>query len=258
MKLRPVASACALSVLLACGHHAPRAATPASQPHLVVLAGTDQPNDIRAAIGRALASQGFSPERDVPGSFVASYTRGARSLRLGIDYNPQQVVFHYIDSQGMIVGADAAGQPLLDRHYTSLLQALDVAIKFELTRQPQAMAPPPPTDLGQIIAAQAQSAAPGAMQVGNLFEGNGDKTDWSVALDPGHCYWFIGAGEPGKVNSLYLFLWDPQNHRVTDTKSVSNTVMIGHCPTQPGMFKFQAKIDSGSGAYKVGVFARGK
>ncbi len=116
--------------------------------------------------------------------------------------------------------------------------------------------PPPPVDIAQLIAAQAASAAPGAVQVGTLFEGNGEKTEWSVALDPANCYWFIGAGEPGKVSQLYLYLWDPQNRRVTDSKSVSNTVMIGHCPTQAGMFKFQAKLDSGKGVYKVGVFQK--
>jgi hypothetical protein len=116
--------------------------------------------------------------------------------------------------------------------------------------------PPPPADIAQMISAQAGSAAVGAVQVGNLFEGNGDKSEWSVALDPANCYWFIGAGEPGRVKELYLYLWDPQNKRVTESRSVSNTVMVGHCPTQPGMFKFQAKLDSGRGVYKVGVFQK--
>lgn len=122
-------------------------------------------------------------------------------------------------------------------------------------------APPPPPaeekpDLEALIQQQASAAASGATRVGNYFEGSADQTDWSIPMQPGKCYWVIGAGEPGKIKKLWLYLWDPQNHRITENKAQSNTVMVGHCPTQPGMYKFQAKVDSGSGNYKVGVFEK--
>lgn len=116
--------------------------------------------------------------------------------------------------------------------------------------------PPPPVDLEDAIARQAQAAAPGATRLGGFFEGHADESAWFTPLVPGKCYWFIGAGEPGRVKKLWLYLWDPQQRRVADSKTPSDTAMIGHCPTQPGMFKFEVKVDSGHGNYKVGVFER--
>jgi hypothetical protein len=55
---------------------------------------------------------------------------------------------------------------------------------------------------------------------------------------------------------LYLYLWDGKNKRVTESKSDSDTAMVGHCAKENGMFKFQAKVDSGKGDYKVGVYVK--
>lgn len=122
-------------------------------------------------------------------------------------------------------------------------------------------APPPPPehlDLAQVIEKQAASAAPGATRVGDFFSGSSEISDWSTQIQPGKCYWIIGAGEPGKVKRLYLFLWDTQNKRVTESKGTSEQAMVGYCAkgTDNGMFKFQAKVDSGKGDYKVGVYVK--
>ena len=121
---------------------------------------------------------------------------------------------------------------------------------------PPAPTKPQPLGLEAMIEKQAASAAPGATRVGNFFDGNGDQTDWYTSLALGSCYWFVGAGEIGKVKKLSMYLWDPQNKRVTENRAETNGAMVGHCPKQPGMFKFQAKVESGSGAYKVGVFEK--
>jgi hypothetical protein len=114
-----------------------------------------------------------------------------------------------------------------------------------------------PVDLTAVIEAQAAAAAPGAARVGEFFAGTAYTSDWSTAMDIGKCYWIIGAGEPGKVKKLFLYLWDPQSKRVTESRSDSSTAMIGHCPKDAGgMYKFQAKVDSGSGAYKVGIYVK--
>jgi hypothetical protein len=114
-----------------------------------------------------------------------------------------------------------------------------------------------PVDLTTIIDQQAAAAAPGAARVGDYFAGNTPQSDWFIPMEVGKCYWVIGAGEAGKVKRLYLYLWDPQNRRLNESKAESTTPMLGFCPKDtPGMYKFQAKVDSGSGNYKVGVFAK--
>jgi hypothetical protein len=113
-------------------------------------------------------------------------------------------------------------------------------------------------DLAAMVEKQAASAAPGATRVGELFSGNSEISDWTTQIQPGKCYWIIGAGEPGKVKRLYLFLWDSQNKRITESKGTSEQAMIGYCAkgTDAGMFKFQAKVDAGKGDYKVGVYVK--
>jgi hypothetical protein len=110
--------------------------------------------------------------------------------------------------------------------------------------------------LNEIIDRQAASAAPGATRVGDFFSGVGDQTDWYTQLNAGTCYWFIGAGDAGAVKSLYLYLWDPRSARLTENRSETEMSMVGYCPTVPGMYKFEAKLNKGHGAYKVGVYAK--
>jgi hypothetical protein len=111
-------------------------------------------------------------------------------------------------------------------------------------------------DLVATIEAQAASAAPGAVRIGEYYSGTAETSDWATSMDAGKCYWIIGAGEPGKVKKLFLYLWDPRNSRITESRSDSDTAMVGHCAKEPGMYKFQAKVYSGSGPYKVGVFVK--
>jgi hypothetical protein len=211
------------------------------------------PNDMRAAIARALADAKFSPEQDQPGQVVATYTKGARMLKLAIQYNPQQVTFRYVDSQGMAAGVDPNGQPMLDKHYRDIIMDLDAAVNMELNRPMQQAAP---MDLAALIDQQAASAAPGARREGDYFQGNGDKSEWSVALNPNTCYWFIGVGDPGTIKRLEIYVWDPGQRRVTESHNDNNVAVAGTCTTAPGMFKFQAKVQSGGGDYKVAVFSR--
>lgn len=119
--------------------------------------------------------------------------------------------------------------------------------------------PPPPLELGPMIDQQAAAAAPGAARVADFYRGvaggGSDRSDWYAALEAGRCYWFIGAGAP-TVKELYLYLWDPQNRRITENRADSNRSMIGHCPTVSGMYKFQAKVNSGKGEYQAGLYMK--
>jgi hypothetical protein len=113
-------------------------------------------------------------------------------------------------------------------------------------------------DLAKIIEDEANASAPGAERVGEFFKDSSDKRDWFTALEAGQCYWWIGAGDPATINELTLYLWDPQDTRITQSKSQSNKVTIGHCPTKSGMFKFQAAVSSGDGNYMVGLYKKTK
>lgn len=123
--------------------------------------------------------------------------------------------------------------------------------------KPQPTGAPAAADLGAICDEEAKTAAPGATRVGNHFSGNADETDWYTALEAGKCYWFIGVGGSG-INQLWLFLWDPDDKRITANKAETNKVTVGHCPDKAGMYHFQAKIGAGSGDYKVGVYVKDK
>ncbi|MEZ4441716.1 MAG: hypothetical protein R3B72_21630 [Polyangiaceae bacterium] len=126
------------------------------------------------------------------------------------------------------------------------------------TPDPEPVAPPEPEgpDLRSLVEKEAGSSAPGAERVGDFFTDRSDKRDWFAALEVGYCYWWIGAGEPGAIDELTLYLWDPDGRRVTQSKSQSHMVTIGHCPQKGGMHKFQAAIGSGDGKYLVGLYKR--
>jgi hypothetical protein len=125
---------------------------------------------------------------------------------------------------------------------------------------PTASATPPPpaaADLGAMADQEAKSAAAGATRVGEFFKGNADETDWYTQLDENKCYWLLGVGS-ADIKELWLFLWDPDEKRITVNKAETNKVVVGHCPTKSGMYHFQAKVGSGSGPYVVGLYAKDK
>ncbi len=133
--------------------------------------------------------------------------------------------------------------------------------------QPTATPPvaPPPLESAAATGAPADPiatrisemarAVAGANEVGEMREGTAEVTDWYVALEPTQCYWFFAVGDEG-VEKLSLFLWDPSNERVADSKSGTAEVELGHCPKKGGMFHVQAKVAAGSGRYGMSVYAK--
>jgi hypothetical protein len=126
-------------------------------------------------------------------------------------------------------------------------------------------APPPAPaaiELGPICDQTASAGAQGARRQGNYFDGAGssighdDRSDYTVMMQAGKCYWVVGCGEPQKVKSLYLYLWGPNGKRITESKTDSPNPMVGTCPQVTGMYKVQAKMNRGNGAWKVGVYAK--
>jgi hypothetical protein len=114
----------------------------------------------------------------------------------------------------------------------------------------------PTVDLAAIIEKKAAQSAVGAKRSGDFVDGTGETSEFYTAMEVGKCYWVIGAGEPGKVKKLFLYLWDPKSKRVTESKTDSDTAMVGHCAKESGMYKYQLKVDSGSGAYKAAVYIK--
>jgi len=117
-------------------------------------------------------------------------------------------------------------------------------------------------DLGPLCDKTASGAAPGAKRQGEFFDGKGgsighkDRADYSIAMDGGKCYWIVGCGEPGEVKALSLYLWGPNNKRITEAKPDSPNVMVGHCAQMTGMYKVQSVVAGGSGHYKVGIYVK--
>jgi hypothetical protein len=117
-------------------------------------------------------------------------------------------------------------------------------------------------NLGPLCDRRAHAAAPGARRVGDFFEGSGnsighdDRFDFPIQLDAGKCYWVIACGEPDHVKSISLYLWGPNNKRITEAKGDDANPMIGHCAKETGMFKFQAKITGGGGHFKAGLYGK--
>ena len=168
---------------------------------------------------------------------------------------PMAVMTHCPEQSGMFRLQGKADEGV--GHFAIGLYAKPAPNKVALPPKPEAAKPEGP-DLEAMIEKTAASSAPGAKRVGEFFAGSADEQDWSTQLDVGSCYSFIAQGVPGKVKKLYLYLWDPNSKRITESKGESPNATIGHCPKETGMFKFQVKVHSGSGDYKVGVYAKPK
>lgn len=124
---------------------------------------------------------------------------------------------------------------------------------------PEVVAPtivPVAVDLSALVDKQAAAAAPGATRSGDYFTGSGDKSEWSVAIPANTCFWMIGVGEPDKVKKLTVYVWDQNQKRVTESHNDNNIAVAGSCTTTAQMYKFQEKVQSGSGAVKAAVYLK--
>lgn len=104
----------------------------------------------------------------------------------------------------------------------------------------------------------SSQVAPGYTSIGDVYRGAGGKgthTDWTVPLDAGRCYTFIGLSGAG-VEQLSLYAWDPSGKRVADRRSTSSQSIMGVCASSPGPYHLQAKIEKGTGEYRMGVYGK--
>src|SRR5256885_241849 len=105
--------------------------------------------------------------------------------------------------------------------------------------------------------AQAKVQAKDAKQVGDLYRGSTEKTDFQILLEGNTCYWFSGVSEGAP--KLYMYLWTPNagafTPRVADLRSPGAGTMA-YCTQQPGMYHFQVKTESKKGHFVVALFAK--
>jgi hypothetical protein len=111
--------------------------------------------------------------------------------------------------------------------------------------------------LAEQLAKEAKSVAPGAQLVGDVYAGDDERADWFTELEKGKCYWVIAVGSDD-IDELYLYLWDGDNNRITDSKAKANKTSLGHCAKETGMYKVQIKVNDGDGPYRVGVYSKAK
>ncbi len=123
--------------------------------------------------------------------------------------------------------------------------------------EPHAVSPTPPAWLEGVTLDLARQNAPDAQQVGGIRKAvaynEDDRTDWSVPLERGSCYWFSLAGDQN-VEAVGLFLWNPRGSRLETVKQQGPRAVLAHCASAPGLYKLQAKIMRGYGHYELAVF----
>lgn len=109
-------------------------------------------------------------------------------------------------------------------------------------------------DLGALCDAEAASVAPGATRVGAHFAGTGPTGEWDAQLEAGTCYTVVGYGDEG-IQQLSVGLFDAKGaklaQQVGDRKAVAQ-----HCASEAGTGKVKGRIVTGSGQYKVGLYAK--
>lgn len=111
--------------------------------------------------------------------------------------------------------------------------------------------------LGPAVEKMAKSVAPGAKKVGEFYASDAEISDWYTPFSKGDCYWVVGVGEDS-IDELFLYLWDPDDDRVTQSRAKDHKASIGHCAKRDGMYHIQTKINDGDGHYKVGVYVKKK
>ncbi len=104
-------------------------------PRGTLVAQTDDAQQVRDALARALAARRFSIEAEEPGALVARYDRGAIMVRIRIDYSATEYRITYVDSVGLDFQIDpATQQAVISPHYGRYVTALDRVAQRELQR----------------------------------------------------------------------------------------------------------------------------
>src|SRR5262249_51256234 len=125
---------------------------------------------------------------------------------------------------------------------------------------PPPLAPPaPPYDYRSEMENQISATAPGARMQGGLLMGaasSGDYQDFPIVMDQGRCYTVIAIGNPKQVKELSVYIWGPNNKRITESRNSVHISSLAHCPAMTGSHKVQVKVASGKGEFAVGIYSK--
>ncbi len=125
-------AAFALALLLAgC---APRLVS-VGPPRGGMVTQTENPQDVRAALARALEARRFTIESESEGQLIARLDHGGRSLRVRVEYDAESYRIAYEGSTGFGYQVDPRTQePVISAHYPRYVTTLDRTIQNELRR----------------------------------------------------------------------------------------------------------------------------
>ena len=127
--MRSLSCAALLTLLLAaCGtsYTSTRVADP------VLVAKSDSPAEVRAAVVRALAARKFSAKSEEPGKIVAELDRGSERLVVAVEYSSTQYLVRYVSSSGLKTKPGPGGDLLVDEHWAGWVKGLKSRIGEEL------------------------------------------------------------------------------------------------------------------------------
>lgn len=114
---------------VACGG-ATFTSTKAAEP--VLIAKSESPAEVRAAIVRAMQSRRFSALGEEPGKISARLDKGDITLDVDIEYSGTQYVVRYVKSSGLKTKPGPAGEVLVDDHWAGWVKGLRARIGEEL------------------------------------------------------------------------------------------------------------------------------
>ncbi len=122
--------------LAGCGtsYSSTRAADP------ILIARSESPAEVRAAIVRAMAARKFTAKSEEPGKILARLEKGATSLEVAIEYSGTQYALRYVTSTGLKTKPGPAGELLVDDRWAGLVKSLRVRIEEELAAPGKAAA----------------------------------------------------------------------------------------------------------------------
>ncbi|HJL18916.1 MAG TPA: hypothetical protein RMH99_24850 [Sandaracinaceae bacterium LLY-WYZ-13_1] len=125
------ALALALGLLAFAGCRRPVPLTPTTP---VLLQHEADPEALRAAIVRALEARQFTTESEEPGRLVARLSHRGRTLRVAIEYGPEQYRITYLESTGLGYRVRPDGQAIISPYYDRYVQRLRRTIDDEIER----------------------------------------------------------------------------------------------------------------------------
>lgn len=120
-----------------------------------------------------------------------------------------------------------------------------------------AVNPVNPMNLDELCRARAAAAGANALPYGAPLvapAAGAGRANWSLNLEPGSCYWFVGAGD-ARVKSSKLLLFGSNGKLVVETPNDSPTPALSYCTPTAATVNLQARI-GGDGLYRTLVYSR--